>query len=116
MNEPTKSNFSFSRVWDDTLKMLGANAGLLTAIAGVFLFLPAVLVAHFVPPPAGATEPAEMLEQTIAWWQGNAHWMLLSALVPAVNNGGCSSSQTSSRAVPARIAALRASISASASG
>ena len=84
MNEPTKSNFSFSRVWDDTLKMLGANAGLLTAIAGVFLFLPAVLVAHFVPPPAGATEPAEMLEQTLAWWQGNAHWMLLSALVNMV--------------------------------
>ena len=81
MNAPTKSDFSFSRVWDDTLKMLGANAGLLTAIAGVFLFLPAVLVAHFVPPPEGGTTPAEMIELMISWWQSNAHWMLLSALV-----------------------------------
>ncbi|HEY0325177.1 MAG TPA: hypothetical protein VGC46_04270 [Allosphingosinicella sp.] len=84
MNAPTKANFSFSRVWDDTLQMLRANAGLLTAIAGVFLFLPAVLVAHFVPPPEGGTTPAEMLETMIAWWQGNVHWMLLSALVNMV--------------------------------
>jgi hypothetical protein len=81
MNAPTKADFSFSRVWDDTLKMLGANAGLLTAIAGVFLFLPAVLVAHFVPPPEGGTTPAEMFDLLIAWWQANVHWMLLSALV-----------------------------------
>ena len=81
MNAPTKSDFSFSRVWNDTLKMLGANAGLLTAIAGVFLFLPAVLVAHFVPPPEGGTTPAEMIELMIDWWQSNAGWMLLSALV-----------------------------------
>ncbi|WP_166036592.1 hypothetical protein [Sphingosinicella sp. YJ22] len=84
MNASTKTDFSFSRVWDDTLKMLGANAGLLTAIAGVFLFLPAVLVAHFVPPPEGGTTPAEMIELMVAWWQGNAHWMLLSAVVNMV--------------------------------
>ncbi len=84
MNEATKSNFSFSRVWDDTLKMLRANAGLLTAIAGVFLFLPAVLVAHFVPPPEGGTTPAEMIELMLDWWRSNAHWMLLSALVNMV--------------------------------
>ena len=35
-----------------------------------------------------------------------------SALVPAVNSGGCSSSQTHSRAVPARIAAARSSMKA----
>lgn len=64
--------------------MLGANAGLLTAIAGVFLFLPAVLIAHFVPPPEGAQTPAEMFEQMMAWWQSNAHWMLLSVLVNMV--------------------------------
>ncbi len=84
MNAPTKADFSFSRVWADTLKMLGANAGLLTAIAGVFLFLPAVLVAHFVPPPEGGTTPAEMIELMLSWWQSNAHWMLLSSLVNMV--------------------------------
>lgn len=82
MKAPTKADFSYSRVWDDTLQMLRANAGLLTAIAGVFLFLPAVLVAHFVSPPeGGTTTPAEMIEVMISWWQSNAHWMLLSALV-----------------------------------
>lgn len=84
MNAPTKTDFSYSRVWDDTLRMLRANAGLLSAIAGVFLFLPAVLVAHFVAPPEGGTTPAEMIELMISWWQSNAHWMLLSALVNMV--------------------------------
>ena len=81
MNATSQSAFSYSRIWDDTLAMLRANAGLLTAIAGVFLFLPGVLLAHFAPPPEGGTTPQEMFELFIAWWQAMAPWMLLSSLV-----------------------------------
>src|SRR6185437_17138364 len=43
--------FSYNQVWEDTLRLLRENAALLAAIAGVFLFLPALLVAVLVPPP-----------------------------------------------------------------
>jgi hypothetical protein len=73
--------FSFSRVWDDTVAMLRANAGLLTALAGAFLFLPGVLLARYLPPPEGGESPARMFELVMAWWQANLGWMLLAGIV-----------------------------------
>jgi hypothetical protein len=73
--------FSFSRVWDDTVAMLRANAGLLTALAGAFLFLPGVLLARYLPPPEGGDTPAQMFEMVMAWWQANLGWMMLAGVV-----------------------------------
>jgi hypothetical protein len=54
---------SYSAVWADAGRMLLANAGLLTAIAGVFLFLPAVLEARYFPPPEGSANLNEWIAQ-----------------------------------------------------
>jgi hypothetical protein len=64
--------------------MLLANAGLLTAIAGVFLFLPAVLEARYFPPPEGWTTLREWLQLTQEHVARNWLWMLLSTLLNLV--------------------------------
>jgi hypothetical protein len=44
---------SFSGVWDDTVRLLRANASLFIAIAGVFLFLPSLILGYVAPQPTG---------------------------------------------------------------
>lgn len=63
--------FSYSAVWDDTVRMLRANASLLLAVAGAFLFLPAVVVGFVAPEPTGEVT----LEALLAYIA--AHWPLL---------------------------------------
>ena len=72
--------FSYSAVWDDTLALLRGNARLLAAVAGVFLFLPGVLVAVLYPEPQTADVSRilrELLDHYAAIW----HWLLLKGLV-----------------------------------
>lgn len=47
---------SFSAVWDDTARMLRANAALFIAVAGVFLFLPALVSGYLAPEPAAGKD------------------------------------------------------------
>lgn len=63
--------------------MLFANAGLLTAIAGVFLFMPAVLEAHYFPPPVWTTL-REWMQLTQEHIGRNGLWMLLTTLLNLV--------------------------------
>src|SRR4051812_38184352 len=44
-------SFSYNAVWEDAVRLLRQHAPLLAAIAGVFLFLPALLFAVFLPQP-----------------------------------------------------------------
>ena len=77
--------FSISAVWDDTVRMLRTNASLLLAIAGVFLFLPAVLSSYLAPPPTGGNEgvtPAMMM----GYYADNALALLLVQLVGFIGN------------------------------
>lgn len=66
--------FSYNAVWDDTVRMMRANASLLVAVAGAFLFLPAVIVGYIAPQPTGTVTP-DMLFAYIA-----AHWQLFLAV------------------------------------
>lgn len=72
--------FSYSSVWDDTVRMVRSDASLLLAIAGVFFLLPAALVAHFIPQPEGAETLAEMVRQVEDYMGENWHWMLLAQI------------------------------------
>lgn len=74
--------FSYSAVWDDTVAMLRANSALVLAIAGAFLFLPALLVGHFIPQPTA--EADEALAAMIAYVGANWHWLLLANVVNMV--------------------------------
>lgn len=67
--------FSYSAVWEETVRMLRGHASLLLAVAGVFFFLPALLFAHFFPQPV-ATGP-RAFEIMTAYVADNWHWILL---------------------------------------
>ena len=43
--------FSYSAVWDETVRTLRAHSTLLIAVAGVFLFLPPLIASYVAPPP-----------------------------------------------------------------
>ena len=73
--------FSFSEVWADTVRMLRTNASLLLALAGAFLFLPALLLGYFVPQPAGAETADQMIRDMQAYMIDNWHWIMLSNIL-----------------------------------
>lgn len=80
MNEQTApSTLSYSAAWDDTLRMLRANARLLAALAGVFLFLPGLLVDRYKPQPeqAAGMEFTQFIEQMTLYMQDAWPWLLL---------------------------------------
>ena len=82
MNDPARpQTFSYSAVWEDAGRMLRANGGLLSAIAGVFLFLPALLLARYAPQPEQPETWREMVEMTSAYVTANWPWLLAGTLV-----------------------------------
>jgi len=71
---------SYSAIWDDTMALLRTHASLVAALAGVFLFLPALVIAYLLPQPV-VTDPNRALETFIGYYQANWPWLLLSQLV-----------------------------------
>jgi len=78
--------FSYNQVWEDTLRLLRENAALLAAIAGVFLFLPALLVAVLVPPPVPPQggDPGRALQAVLDYYSAAAPWLLLEGVITMV--------------------------------
>lgn len=75
-------NFSYSAVWDDTIAITRRHAPLLVAIAGVFIFLPALLFAVYLTPEQPQTEdPNRMIELLLEWYQAAAPWLFLQNLI-----------------------------------
>lgn len=74
--------FSYSDIWDDAVAMLRADAALLLSVAGVFLFLPALLMAYLLPAPN--VPPEQALHAMQAYYLDNWPWVALSALVNMV--------------------------------
>lgn len=72
--------FDMSRAWDEAVAMLGANSGMVTVIAGVFFFLPYVILGLIAPDPsqnpamqataadADAVMQAMMAVYSEIWW------------------------------------------------
>ena len=71
---------SYSGIWEDTVRLVRTHASLAAALAGVFLFLPALLIGHFLPTPQ-ATEPADLIRLFGEHFQANFHWMILSVIL-----------------------------------
>jgi hypothetical protein len=74
--------FSYSAVWEDTVRMLRSHSSLIAAIAGVFIFLPTLLTGHFLPWPEA--EADQMLAEFGRYMSTNIHWLLLARLVEMV--------------------------------
>lgn len=73
--------FSYNAVWEDTMELLRRHVPLLTAIAGVFLFLPALLFAVFMPPPVQQGGDAQRAVQLwLAFYRAAWPWFLVQGL------------------------------------
>lgn len=92
---------SYSAVWAEVTALLRSHASLIATVAGVFIFLPTLLVAHFLPQPEGflpALLAASLLPQpdgaaTIVqlqlwgeYFNANWHWLLLNRIVVMIGS------------------------------
>lgn len=75
--------FSYSAVWADVMALLRAHASLIATVAGVFIFLPGLLLAYFVPQPV-AQDFARLGEVWTEYAMANWHWLLLNGLVSMI--------------------------------
>jgi len=77
--------FSYSAIWDDTIRLTRQHLPLLVAIAGVFIFLPSLILAVMLPPPEPSGVSADrMLQTLIDHWQRVAPWYVLGTLVTMI--------------------------------
>ena len=78
-------NFSMNAAWEDTVRLLRANASLFLAVAGVFLFLPAVIAGYVAPEPKGGAEGVTVA-MTMGYVRENLPLLFLVQLVGLVGN------------------------------
>jgi hypothetical protein len=74
---------SYSAVWADVVALLRSHASLIATVAGVFIFLPGLLIAYFLPQP----EPAEFSRLAAMWGEyldSNWPWLLLNSVVSMI--------------------------------
>jgi hypothetical protein len=76
--------FSYSEVWEDTILLLRSNASLVAALAGAFLFLPALLVGHFLPQAVPGDDLGAYLRDFGDYLRQNSIWLMLQALANAI--------------------------------
>jgi len=71
--------FDMSKAWQNATAMIKANRDVLTVIAGIFFFLPALVTGFAIPPvdPAVLDDPAAL---QAAFWASYSDWFWLSAL------------------------------------
>jgi hypothetical protein len=74
---------SYSATWQETLAMLRAHGSTVAAVAGAFLFLPALLVGHFLPRPE-AQDFGRLIMLMREYAAENWPWLLLEGLVNMV--------------------------------
>src|SRR5438874_13752570 len=73
--------FSYNAIWDYTLALLRAHFPLVVAIAGVFIFLPTLLIGYVFPAPAGAGDPQTQLNALFAYYGTTWPWQLLDLVI-----------------------------------
>jgi hypothetical protein len=79
--------FSYNAVWEDAVRLLRRHGALLAAIAGVFLFLPHLLLAVLVPPPEAQPEDLAQALRLMSEYSSSAiPWVMLEAIVAMVGS------------------------------
>ena len=79
--------FSYNAVWDGTLALLRGHAPLVGAIAGVFIFLPSLLLGHFLPAPQPASaDPQADVDLLMTYLGATWYWQLLAVVVTMVGD------------------------------
>jgi hypothetical protein len=77
---------SYNAVWDDLVSQFKAHAELILVVAGVFIFIPSLAQALFVPPPEITSFTVEAAEQVIAYFQDNAAALILFSIPISLGN------------------------------
>jgi hypothetical protein len=72
---------SYDALWQDTVAMMRAHLPLVIAIAGVFLFLPDLLLSHFFPQPERLGDGDAMMAAMNAYVAASWPWHLLNLLI-----------------------------------
>jgi hypothetical protein len=71
---------SYSAVWADLTALLRSHASLIATVAGVFIFLPRLLVGYFLPQP-DPSDANRLVQLWAEYFSANWHWLLLNSLV-----------------------------------
>lgn len=82
------AKFTQNEAWTDALRLMRTHWAALVAIAGVFNFLPVLLINHFVPwpEPAPGTEPARALAMYGGFLRHNLIWFVLESFVVMIGS------------------------------
>ncbi|MXO69324.1 hypothetical protein GRI72_10850 [Altererythrobacter marinus] len=79
--------FDMGRAWSEAVSLLSANKELLAVIAGIFIFLPNLALALFVPEamegPA-ALDPEDPMAAVQGFYAANGLWFFLVAIVQSI--------------------------------
>ncbi len=81
--------FDMGRAWNEATSMIAANRELVAIIAGIFVFLPSLVLAIVAPEMiSGPTEvnPEDPLATMTAFYSENGLWIFLLAIVQAVGS------------------------------
>lgn len=77
---------SYSAVWADVTALLRSHASLIATVAGVFIFLPALLIAYFLPQPEGATSVDRLVQLWGEYMSANWHWLLINRIAVMIGS------------------------------
>ena len=82
------AKFTQNDAWADTLRLMRTHWGALVAIAGVFNFLPVLLMNHLLPwpEPAPGIEPARALAMLGTFLRQNLIWFALQSFVVMIGS------------------------------
>jgi len=73
--------FSYTETWNEAVRMMRREGSALTAVAGVFMFLPALLLAYFAPMETGGPlDWMTLADELTAYYQRNLPWLALENL------------------------------------
>ena len=77
-----------SRAWNSATAMIAANRSLIVVVAGLFVFLPSLVLAIFAPEtlsgPETVEDPDQAMAAMTAFYSEHAGWFIASGLVQAI--------------------------------
>lgn len=77
---------SYSAVWAEVTALLRSHASLIATVAGVFIFLPGLLVAYLLPQPEGAASFDRLAQLWGEYLDANWHWLLLNRIAVMIGS------------------------------
>jgi hypothetical protein len=78
--------FSYSAVWADVTALLRSHASLIATVAGVFIFLPGLLIAYLLPQPEGAASLDRLAQLWGEYLDSNWPWLLLNRIAVTIGS------------------------------